>query len=276
LIREVTPDKIKGDLVVVPLANPPAFEERTLFVNPIDAVNLYASYPGSMEGTVSYMMAHEIFSKVAAKADYLVHLHGGDYNEALVPFNYYAHTGNRKVDSMSRKLASCFPVNYVLEAVMANEVSSGSPKGTSYAATGAGTLYGEASAKQIPSTMCESGGEGKVEEKFVRIHYQGIKNVMKLIGMLPGAPNLMQKQIKLSSPVLVSNKKAGVFNPRVKIGEKVKKGQSIGEILNFQGSAIETLTSPISGMVVDRINFAAADSYPTQKQPYLFYIAKTE
>ena len=276
LIASITPEKIKGTLIVVPLANPPAFEERTLFVNPIDAVNLYASYPGSLAGTVSHMMAHEIFSQIAKKADFLVHLHGGDYNEALVPFNYYAHTGNRSVDSMSRKLASCFPVDYVLEAVMAREASSGSPKGTSYAATGAGTLYGEASLEQIPSTMCESGGEGKVEEKFVQIHYDGIMNVMRLIGMLTGVPGLREKQTKLSSPVLVSNRKAGLFNPFVKIGEKVKKGQPIGEILNFQGQVLETLRTPISGMVVDRINFAAADSYPTQKQPYLFYIAKTE
>ncbi|TMQ01326.1 MAG: hypothetical protein E6K99_00480 [Thaumarchaeota archaeon] len=130
--------------------------------------------------------------------------------------------------------------------------------------------------EQIPSTMCESGGEGKVEEKFVQIHYDGIMNVMRLIGMLTGVPGLREKQTKLSSPVLVSNRKAGLFNPFVKIGEKVKKGQPIGEILNFQGQVLETLRTPISGMVVDRINFAAADSYPTQKQPYLFYIAKTE
>jgi len=99
--------------------------------------------------------------------------------------------------------------------------------------------------------------------------------VMKLIGMLPGSPSLKKIQTKLSSPVLVSNKKAGLFNPLSKIGDRVKKGQSIGEILSFRGEVLETLRSPISGMIVDRINFAAADSFPTQKQPYLFYIAKT-
>ena len=276
LIRETTPEKIKGNLIVVPLANPPAFEERTLFVNPIDSVNLYAAYPGSDEGTASYMIAHEIFSKIVAKADYLIHLHGADYNESLIPFNYYARTCKKELDSMSRKLASCFPVDYVLEAEIGSEVSSGSPRGTSYAATGKGTLYGEASSKGIPSTMCESGGEGKVEEKFVRVHHDGITNAMRLIGMLPGAPTLMTKQARLSSPVLVSKKKAGLFNPLVKIGEKVRKGQPIGEILNFQGDKLETLRTPISGIVVDRINFVAADSFPTQKQPYLFYIAKTE
>jgi uncharacterized protein len=276
VIRDVQPGSIKGTLVVLPLANPPAFEERSLFVNPIDVVNLYASYPGSTEGTISYIMAEKIFSEVTSIANYLIHLHGADYNESLIPFNYYAHTGNSKVDSMSRKMASCFPVDYVLEAEKATDVTTGSPKGTSYAATAAGTLYGEASANGIPSTMCEAGREGKIEENFVQIHYSGIINAMKLLGMMPGTPNLREKQTKLTMPVLVSNRRAGIFNALVNVGDKVTKGQSIGEILNFTGDVVEVITTPIDGMIVDRINFAAADAFPTQKQPYLFYIAKTD
>lgn len=275
LIRDVRPGEIKGTLVVAPLANPPAFEERSLFVNPIDSVNLYASYPGSPEGTASYVMAHKIFSEIAMKADYLIHLHGADYNESLIPFNYYALTGNSDVDSMSRKLASCFPVDHVLEAVSAAEVSDGSPKGTSYAASAAGTLYGEIALKGVPATMCESGREGKLEEELVRVHYEGVTNAMKLVGILSGDAKLRQDQTKLSSPVLISNKSAGLFNPLAATGDAVRQGQTIGEILNFQGEVVETIKSPISGVIVDRINFVAADAFPTQKQPYLFYIAKT-
>lgn len=274
IIKNVQPEDISGTLVVIPLANPPAFEERALFVNPIDAVNIYASYPGSPDGTISYVMVHKIFSELTSITDYIIHLHGADYNESLIPFNYYARTGNSKVDSMSEKLAACFPVDYVLEAEKTSDVTSGSPKGTSYAATAAGTLYGEASAKGIPSTMCESGREGKIEENFVAIHYTGIMNALKLVGIMRGDPVLKTNQKKLTSPVLVSNRKAGIFNGLVQIGEMVSKRQKIGEILNFTGDVIEEITSPIDGMIVDRINFAAADAFPTQKQPYLFYIAK--
>jgi uncharacterized protein len=276
IIKDVQPENITGTLVVIPLANPPAFEERALFVNPIDSVNIYASYPGSQEGTISYIMTNRIFSELTSHADYIIHLHGADYNESLVPFNYYAHTGNSDVDSMSKKLASCFPVDYLLEAEKPVDVTTGSPKGTSYAATAAGTLYGEASAKGIPATMCESGREGKIEKKFVDIHYNGIVNAMKLVGIMQGKPTLRSDQRKLTSPVLVSNHKAGIFNGLVEIGDRVTKGQKIGEILNFTGDIIEEITSPIDGMIVDRINFAAADAFPTQKQPYLFYITKIE
>lgn len=274
IIKDVNPEDIRGTLVVIPLANPPAFEERSLFVNPIDAVNIYASYPGSPDGTISYVMANRIFSELTSIANYIIHLHGADYNESLIPFNYYARTGNEQVDGMSQKLASCFPVDYVLEAEKPSDVAMGSPKGTSYAATAAGTLYGEASAKGIPATMCEAGREGKIEEIFVDIHYKGIINAMKLLGIMSGEPNLRSSQRKLTSPVLVSNHKAGIFNPLVQIGDHLTRGQKIGEIWDFTGDVIEEISSPIDGMVVDRINFAAADAFPTQKQPYLFYIAK--
>jgi len=276
IIKDVQPENIRGTLVVIPLANPPAFEERALFVNPIDAVNIYASYPGSKDGTISYIMANRIFTELTSIADSIIHLHGADYNESLVPFNYYARTGNSKVDSMSQKLASCFPVDYVLEAEKPSDVTTGSPKGTSYAATAAGTLYGEASAKGIPATMCESGREGKIEKNFVDIHYNGIINAMKILGMMSGEPILRTNQKKLTSPVLVSNHRAGIFNGLVGIGDRVARDQKIGEIWNFTGETVEEIKSPIDGMIVDRINFAAADAFPTQKQPYLFYIAKIE
>jgi len=275
IIKDVDPEDIKGTLVVIPLANPPAFEERSLFVNPIDVVNIYASYPGSSDGTISYVIANRIFTELTSVAEYIIHLHGADYNESLIPFNYYARTGNLKIDSMSQKLASCFPVDYVLEAEKPSDATTGSPKGTSYAATAAGTLYGEASAKGIPATMCEAGREGKIEKNFVDIHYNGIINAMKLVGMVSGEPALRTNQRKLTSPVLVSNHKAGIFNPLVVIGDRITRGQKIGEIWNFTGDVIEEIASPTDGMVVDRINFATADAFPTQKQPYLFYIAKT-
>jgi predicted deacylase len=274
IIRDISPSAIKGTLVVVPLANPPAFEDRTLFVNPIDYVNVYSSYPGSPDGTASYKMAHAIFNEVALKADYVIHLHGADYNEELFPFNYYAKSGNEHVDAVSRKMASCFPVDYVLESIVAEESSVGSPKGTTYAATAKGTLYGEVSSRGIPATMCESGREGKVEEELVKVHYEGVRNVMKLIGMLPGNPTLRKMQSKLYGPVLVNNTRPGLFNPIVKVGQSVSEREKIAEILDFEGNVVESIRSPISGIVVDRINFAAADAFPTQKQPYLFYIAK--
>jgi predicted deacylase len=276
LARDLKASELSGAVIIVPLANPTAFDARYLFVNPIDQVNPYGAYPGSPGATVTFQIAHKILHEIALKGDALVHLHGADYNEALVPFNYVPITGRKDIDRRSSELASCFPVLYHLNALPASKSTSVPPVGTTYAVTADGTLYWESATRGIPATMVEAGKEGKLEEETVSIHYDGLINVMKHLGILSGKAEYKKGVKILKNPVLVANRSAGLFIPKVGYGESVKKGQTLGEIWNFEGEVLETISSPIDGFVVCRINFVAADSYPTQTQPYLFYITQVE
>ncbi len=275
-IRDLDPSELSGTIVVVPLANPIAFDERYLFVNPIDQVNTYGAYPGNPDATVTFRVAYMLLHEVALKGDAVVHLHGADYNEALVPFNYVPITGDRALDRRSADLARCFQVKYHLRALPASKSNSRPPVGTTYAVTADGTLYWESATHGIPATMVEAGKEGKADEETIAIHYQGLMNVARHLGILPGKPKYERNTQTFYNPVLVANKSAGLFIPKVPYGERVKKGQAIGEIWNFKGDVLETIRSPVNGMVVCRINFSAADSYPTQTQPYLFYVAEVD
>ena len=275
-IRDLDPRDVSGTIVVVPLANPVAFDQRYLFVNPIDQVNTYGAYPGNADATVTFRIAHKILNEIALKGDALVHLHGADYNEALVPFNYVPMTGDEDLDRKSADLARCFPVKYHLRALPASKSKSRPPVGTTYAVTADGTLYWESATHGVPATMVEAGKEGKADEETVAIHYEGLMNVARHLGILPGKARQEKQTQTFINPVLVANKSAGLFIPKVSYGEKVKKRQALGEIWNFEGRTLETIRSPINGMVVCRINFTAADSYPTQIQPYLFYMAELD
>ncbi len=276
LIRDLKPEEISGTAVIVPLANPVAFEQRYLFVNPIDQVNTYGAYPGNPNATVTFQVAHHILNDIALKGDAVVHLHGADYNEALIPFNYVPETGQAEIDRKSSQLASCFPVKYHLRALPAAKSKSRPPLGTTYAVTADGTLYWECATHGIPATMVEAGKEGKADEETVSIHYDGLTNMMKHMGMLPGKAVYHSNVRTLHDPVLVANKSAGLFIPKTSYGELVNKGQILGEIWSFKGDVLETIESPIDGIVICRINFAAADSFPTQTQPYLFYITEID
>jgi uncharacterized protein len=276
LAHDLKPAQMSGTVVILPLANPVAFDNRSLFVNPIDQVNPYGAYPGDSRATVTFQVAHKILHEVALKGDAVVHLHGADYNEALVPFNYVPRTGNEEVDRRSSKLASCFPVAYHLDALPASKSTSVPPVGTTYAVTADGTLYWEAASHGIPATMLEAGKEGKADDETVAIHYEGLLNVMRHMGILPGGAKYRHGVKTLKNPVLVANSSAGLFIPKVGYGEEIRKGQVLGEIWNFRGQVVETIRSPVKGMVVCRINFTAADSYPTQTQPYLFYLTEVE
>lgn len=274
--HDLDASKLSGTVIIVPLANPVAFDTRSLFVNPIDQVNPYGAYPGQPGATVTFQIAYKILHDIAAKGDAVVHLHGADYNEALVPFNYVPHTGKKETDDKSSQLASCFPVKYHLRALPASQSTSVPPVGTTYAVTADGTLYWECASRGIPATMVEAGKEGKIDDESVAIHYDGLMNVMKHLGILPGRAEMQRGVKTLKNPVLVANRTAGLFIPKVGHGDSIKKGQVLGEIWDFKGKVLEEIRSPLDGMVVCRINFTAADAFPTQTQPYLFYITEVE
>ena len=154
LARDLKASELSGVVIIVPLANPTAFDARYLFVNPIDQVNPYGAYPGSPGATVTFQIAHKILHEIALKGDAVVHLHGADYNEALVPFNYVPITGRKDIDRRSSELASCFPVLYHLNALPASKSTSVPPVGTTYAVTADGTLDWEAATRGI---ACHDG-----------------------------------------------------------------------------------------------------------------------
>ena len=279
LCREIGPESISGTLIVVPVVNVLSFEARSLFVTPLDMVNIYTTYPGDSNGSITHSMAKAIFDEVVLKANYVIHLHGGDANEGLVPFTYYAITGNQEVDKVSEVMARSFPVDYIYpmsEGRVKSESLTAAPKGTAYTTSVEGTLYREAAIRGIPATMSEIGRDGKIEKELVEKQFTGVTNVMRYLKMLEGKAELRNSARKLKNAVLVSARKGGLFQPFVEVGAMLKKDQVIGEIVTLNGEVVESLKSPIEGVLICRVNYAAADPNPLPSQPYLFYITEVE
>jgi len=86
LIKEIDPKKLKGTLIVVPIANVGSFYKRTPFVNPSDYKNLNNAFPGSETGTITEQIANYITKQIIPQSDVFLDIHGGDANEDLLPF----------------------------------------------------------------------------------------------------------------------------------------------------------------------------------------------
>src|SRR5262245_9201309 len=68
LMRSVDPAGLTGTLVVVPVANPPAYLARTRR-SAVDGVDLNRVFPGRPDGTVSERLAHTICYEICSGAD---------------------------------------------------------------------------------------------------------------------------------------------------------------------------------------------------------------
>ncbi len=228
--RTLEPEKIRGKVVILPVANLPSFQKRTIYVGPHDGKNLNRMFPGNPSGTFSEALAHQIFEGLIRKGDFYIDLHGGDMNEALVPFVIYAPVGGPEVDRASLSMAESFGIERV--------VTSKTPGMSIVAAAQAG----------VPAILAEAGGQGIWNEESVAIHFQGVQRVMMQLGMMDGKPERHPAKV-FPFPWLYSEHD-GVFYPCVQIGAKVSKGQKVGSVCDYFGKELQASLSPTDGTIL--------------------------
>lgn len=230
--QTLTPEDVKGKVVVAPVMNMPAFRARSIYVCPLDGQNLNRVFPGKADGAPSEQLAHWLFQNIIRHANYYVDMHGGDMIEALVPFTIYHDSGNPAVDQVSLELAKVFGIEYIVRS---------ESKGSTYSA---------AAQAGIPSILTEAGGQGIWPPEAVAAHRNGLDRLMRHLGMLDGPkPKAVPTKVLQNFPWLHADHD-GYYYLDVQVGDTVKKGQKLGKITDYEGNVLQTVESPADGMVL--------------------------
>jgi hypothetical protein len=95
LINLLDPSQIAGTVILVPLVNIQSFEQKVPHVNPIDNKSMNRFYPGKADGTQTERASFLITKQVVDRCDYLIDYHGGDLDESLRPYAYWALLARR-------------------------------------------------------------------------------------------------------------------------------------------------------------------------------------
>jgi hypothetical protein len=240
VLPRLDPREISGTVILVHVANIPAFLGRTIYTGPIDGKNLNRSYPGKADGTVSERIAYRITNDILKRADFVVDIHSGDANEDLRPWSgYYAFHGTPDVIARSRGMAVAFGLDHVV-------LLPQTPK------TPAEAIYTGATAVALgkPSFDVECGGLGLVDpEAFGRIE-RGVISLLKHLRMLPGAPSPAERTTFIVSRSNVSSEFDGIFYRQIKAGEQVQAGAALGYVTDFFGTRLSELRAPKGGVVL--------------------------
>ncbi len=236
------PRDLRGAVILVHIVDVPAFLGRNIYICPLDGKNPNRVFPGNPTGTASERLAHVLFTEVIRRAQFYVDLHGGDLNEALVPFTILLRTGNAAVDAQATQLARAYGIRYVVHGRVAG--------GTYAAAAGAG----------IPAILTEAGGQGLLEESAVSIHLRGLRNVLRHLGIMPGHPEPVEPMTVLEEFHWVTSAHTGLFYPDIAPGDRVEKGQRVGETRDYFGQRLAEITSPASGIVLFTVTTPATNT----------------
>lgn len=219
-VTELEPTSFSGELFVIPVANPYAFQALTRNTT-IDMSNLNRIFPGDANGMLTDQLAAAIVGQVIPNCDYLIDFHSGG-NLATVDYVYLHDTDG---------LAEAFGCEILF-------------RGPSYA----GSLGDYARSNGIPTIVSELGGGQQLNEHYVQKGLRGIRNVMKKLGMLEGEPELPERQVIVEELIILRPHHGGLMLSEVepsRLGEAVPQGTVLGRIVNpYTFELLEEVTAP--------------------------------
>jgi len=213
------PGALRGRLLVLPVANPfsyAAISRHTL----IDGGNLNRVFPGNRDGQLTEQLAFAMTEQFLRTLDYYVDLHAG----GAYPTVDYVYILN--AEPLSRAFGS--PLLYRAKEMLT---------GTSVTVT---------RERNVPSVVVELGGGDVEQTSYVARGLQGLANILKTLGMLPGDPTPPPPQVVLQEITTLRPHHGGLLVPEVtELGIEVKGGQVLGRIVSpYSFEELEVLRCP--------------------------------
>jgi predicted deacylase len=111
-----------------------------------------------------------------------------------------------------------------------------------------GSLTSEAARRGVASILAESGSAGGLDPADVKNHTHGIRNIMRFLKMLPGAPCIHAPRLVATGQFVVHARRGGLLRLQIAIGDEIKQGQPIAEVCDVFGDVVERVVSPSDGI----------------------------
>lgn len=210
------PGEVHGQIVVCPVANPPAVYHGRLGTSPVDGVNINRVFPGDPDGGPTERLAAWLFAHLLDGADAYVDLHSGGIDEVLTDFVGYRLTGDRALDAQTAAMAAAVGIRDVV-------VGRDADGGNSHAA---------AARQGIPAILVEAGHLGERDPDTARRVVDALFGVLSRLGVLDVAP---QDRPPVRAWVWAGGVVAettGLWYPEVEVGTDVTDGEVIGRVVD--------------------------------------------
>lgn len=229
LSNELDVDELRGNVVILPLANRSGFENRTMSMVYEDGKNLNRVFPGNAEGSAAEKLAHMLFETFIRHADAYIDLHSGDGYETLHPYAYYV--GDTPAEERAKRMISCVNTEYCVRSRCRT-----------------GGAYNIASVHGIPSVLIERGQLSLFSREEIEADKEDVRNILRCLGVLPGEHKayLKEELLEYSDDAPCT----GCWYPEKRVGEHFKKGERFGEIRDYFGQTLYTAIAQTDGVLI--------------------------
>jgi len=219
---------IHGNVITIPIVNIPGFEAKRDF-NTLDGKFPKLIYPGKRNGTSTERLIFWLSTNYISKCNVWIDLHSGALDEMLAPYiNLY--------ETRHIPLRSLLPYIKLLDAPKLVVEKPGSRQKAEKIGKN-GIIY----------IFTEAGCSGQRDRESITKHVDWVKTVMGILGMISF------KKIRKTTPRIYRQTRSfytqndGLWFPCIEPSDKVKNGQKLGELRNFEGKLVKTYFSDKDG-----------------------------
>ncbi|HEV2356231.1 MAG TPA: succinylglutamate desuccinylase/aspartoacylase family protein [bacterium] len=227
--EQCDPVTLRGAVVLVPVANPPAFAAHQRR-SPVDGLDLNRTFPGRPDGTPSERLAYRLVNDVLTGADLVFTLHSWYATGMVVPHVEVPDGG----DAVSRRS---------WEAAVAAGFTRIRGGGWQ-----PGVLGVTAADRGVPVLEAEIGGQGMSTSENRAAYVDHLTRLLRHLGILDGdaSPN---PEVEVLGRGLLHAPAGGMLRLNVRLGEYVEAGTILASITNLHGERLAEIQAPHAGLV---------------------------
>ncbi len=232
--RALDPSSMSGLVILIPVANPPAFQAmRRVNPSPDDLMDFGEAFPGQARFATE-RIAEKYMGLWKDHADFVVDFHTGGDRFVQHPFVIFTVTGTIPAERME-SLARMFGVPTLWrdrDKVFESDITINVP------------------AMGIPAFLLEVGGGGVMERQQDARQAEFALSFLRGVDIIPGEPLRTGAVSVVEKYRIITPSRGGFFFALVKPGDPVSEGTPLARIVDVYGDEVEVLRSPVNGAIV--------------------------
>lgn len=220
-----------GSVIALPLVNVYGFIQNVRGLP--DGKDINRSFPGVKGGSLARLLAYTLMNEIVPQIDYGIDFHTGGSARANFPQVRCTFDDDKNIE-----LAQAFEPPFVVHSSLIEK-----------------SFRKAAHKKGKHILVYESGESTRFDEFGIQEGINGTLRLMKSLGMKTEAPKSIQETEIYRKTTWVRAKYAGLFQPKIELGDKVKRRQVLGHITDPYGNERFKSKCPHAGRVIG-LNYA--------------------
>ncbi|HKK46184.1 MAG TPA: succinylglutamate desuccinylase/aspartoacylase family protein [Balneolaceae bacterium] len=221
----------KGSVIALPLVNVYGFIQNVRGLP--DGKDINRSFPGIKGGSLARLLAYTLMNEIVPQIDYGVDFHTGGAARSNYP-QIRCTLNNDK----NRELAKAFAPPIVVHSKLIDK-----------------SFRKSAHKKGKEILVFETGESTRFDEPGIKLGIEGTMRLMKHLGMKERASETEFETEIYEKSTWIRAKYAGLFQPKISLGDNVKKRQVLGHVTDPYGSESFKSVCPHNGRVIG-LNYA--------------------